>query len=200
MQLEYKMIRILPMDRDDEFYDMEIGEVQSEFFLDELPKRNDEHGTGKYHYKKKGLILEEELTLVLFQYDNKIIASANLVNVIKFKEPYGIYNGALYFEPNSIRTFDPISNQKINDIFHDSVKFGQIKHKLNSLHVKDFFAKITNIKKVWTASSTTSTRRPIFSPAAKILLTTNVNSRKDIIEITRKNRWWNFTNTKPNHG
>ena len=148
MKTEYTMVRILPMDREDEFYDMEIEEVQSQFFLDELPKRNDEHGYGKYHYKKQGLILNEEPTLVLFQYDNKIVASANLINVLKFKQPNGIYNGALYFEPNSIRTFDPISNQEINGIFQDSIKFGQIKHKLNSLHVKDFFANITNIKKV----------------------------------------------------
>lgn len=144
----YKMIRILPMDKDDEFEQMEINEVQSEFFIKDLPNRKDENGSGKYRYKKQGLILKEQPTLVLFQYNNKIIACADLINVIKFEIPKGAYKGALYFEPTSIKIFDPIDNEEINNIFHCSIKFGQIKHKLNAICAKNFFTKIKNVKQV----------------------------------------------------
>ena len=52
----YKIIRILPMDKDDEFQPMNINEVQLEFFIKELSKRKDENGVGKYiATKRKGL-------------------------------------------------------------------------------------------------------------------------------------------------
>ncbi|WP_404318039.1 hypothetical protein [Malaciobacter canalis] len=146
MHEEYTTVRILPMDKDNEFEEMKIPEVQSSFFLKELPKREDENGSGKYHYINQGLITEDNQTLVLFQYDNRIIACAKLVNIIKFLKPKNGYNGALYFEPSSIKTFDPIDNQQINNMFHNSIKFGQTKHRLDTKYVKDFFAKIKNIK------------------------------------------------------
>lgn len=144
----YKMIRILPMDKDDEFEQIEINEVQSEFFIKDLPNRKDENASGKYCYKKQGLIIKEQPTLVLFQYDNKIVACADLTNVVKFEIPKGIYRGALYFEPASIKTFDPIDNDEINNIFHCSIKFGQIKYKLDAIYTKNFFSKIKNVKQV----------------------------------------------------
>lgn len=144
----YKMIRILPMDKDEEFGQMDINDVQLEFFIKDLPNRKDENGYGKYCYKKQGLVIKEQPTLVLFQYSNKIIACADLTNVVKFEIPKGIYKGALYFEPTSIKIFNPIDNEEVNSIFHCSIKFGQIKYKLDAKYVKNFFSKIKNVKQV----------------------------------------------------
>ena len=148
MYTKYTMIRILPMDKNDEFGGIEIPKLQSSFFLDELPKRKDENGSGKYHYKKQGLITDDNQTLVLFQYDNKIVACAELSNIIKFDKPKDGYNGALYFEPTSIKVFDAIDNQQINNIFHCSIQFGQIKHKLDTGYLKNFFIQLKNVKEV----------------------------------------------------
>jgi len=46
----------------------------------------------------------ESGTIVLFQYEGKLIASATLTEVERFEKPEkGTYCGALYFDANSIR-------------------------------------------------------------------------------------------------
>ena len=100
------------MDKGNEFKDMKTSEVQ-EFFINDLSNRKDANGEGRYLYKKQGIKADEGSTLILFQFDNQIIASANLTKVTKLKEVEGDYSGALYFEPNSIKIFDPIDNKTI---------------------------------------------------------------------------------------
>ncbi len=139
------MIRILPMDKDNEFKDMKTSEVQR-FFINDLPTRGDTNGEGKYLYKKQGIKADEGSTLILFQFDNQIIACANLTKVTKFKEAEGNYNGALYFEPSSIRIFDPVDNKTINKIFHSSIQFGQTKHHLPSEYEEELLKEINYLK------------------------------------------------------
>lgn len=115
------MIRILPMDRKFEFEDMEIKEVQSEFFLEELPSREDEYGKGRFRFKKSGMKAEPG-TIVLFQYDGKIIASAEITDIIKYEklqvdENNEGYNGAYYFDPDKINVFEPLDNDDIKSIW-----------------------------------------------------------------------------------
>ncbi|MGH4139453.1 hypothetical protein [Clostridium sp.] len=71
-------IRIMPMSKNGEFDNKTIAEVQKEYFLKELFNRQD----CSYHFKKIG-IKNHNGSLILFQYDNKIIASAQLKNVEK---------------------------------------------------------------------------------------------------------------------
>jgi len=144
----YTMIRILPMDKKYEFNDLTFQEVQDAFFLDELPKRKDIHGQGKYCYKKQGMSADEGSTLVLFQYDNQIIACADLNKIIKLSSPEDVYHGAFYFEPSSIKVFNPISNNEINTDFNCSKKFGQIKHSLNPKYINNFLNRLSNVRDV----------------------------------------------------
>jgi hypothetical protein len=142
------MIRILPMDKEYEFDGLTIIDVQTNFFLKELPSRKDENGQGKYCYKSHGMKAEEGSTLVLFQYDNKIIACAKLNRIIKFDMPNDVYHGAFYFEPNTIKIFEPVTNEDIRSDFHCEIKFGQVKHILNVKYIDNFLNRLKNIKNV----------------------------------------------------
>lgn len=118
------MVRILPMNKLDEWKDWDIRKVQEEFLLKEL---NIER-KGKYHYKTAGMKAERGC-VVLFQFDKKIIGLANLEDVKKRDDPgyFDIpteldnnlnYKGAYYFDPHSIRTFKPISTEEMKRIWN----------------------------------------------------------------------------------
>jgi hypothetical protein len=111
------MIRILPMDRVGKFDDMDIEDVQKGFFLSDLSYESN----GKYMYGDRGIDAPEG-TIILFQYDNSIIASAKFIKAEKFLQPvydeaYGVYKGAYYFDPASIVVFDPISSNEIESVW-----------------------------------------------------------------------------------
>lgn len=150
------MVRILPMNKLDEWKDWGISEVQKEFLLKEL---NIER-KGKYHYKTAGMKAERG-SVVLFQFDNKIIGLANLDDVKKRDDPgyFDIptdlddnpdYKGAYYFEPRTIRTFKPVNAEEIKRIWDKEfidrnsdkhpafVKFGEAKQFLDSEKYPDF--------------------------------------------------------------
>ena len=142
----YTMVRILPMDKKNEFKYESIQKIQTDFFLEDFPNRNDNIGYGKFHYKTRGMKIDKNTTLVLFQYDNKIIACANIYDKRKFNKSNGIYHGAFYFEPTSIKVFSPITNEELNNIFHCKKTFGQIKHHLKVDYVNDFMNKLEKIR------------------------------------------------------
>lgn len=96
------VICILPMSKE-EFKGRTAEEVQSQFFLTELPSREG----GRYYYRTAGLEAEAG-TIVLFQYDKRIIASAVFERSERFEQPDGLYHGALNFDIDSIRVFDPV--------------------------------------------------------------------------------------------
>ena len=136
-------IRILPMNRKIEFRDWPIEKVQQDFFLDDLPYREDNGKRGKYLCKEKGMKADSGC-IVLFQYDNRVIASAKLTDSEKFTEPqYGDdfskdpyysnfkYLGAFYFEPSSIFVFDPVTADEIKSIWSDFKRFSHVKHVLD---------------------------------------------------------------------
>lgn len=77
-----KAIKILPMSSKEEFPGMSIEDVQNAYFLGELI--NDQ--SGMYYFKKTGMNAIEG-SLVLFQFDNMIIASAQLLSIEKFDIP-----------------------------------------------------------------------------------------------------------------
>lgn len=150
------MIRILPMNKFDEWKDWGISEIQREFLLKELNTERQ----GKYHYKTAGMKVESG-SIVLFQFDNKIIGLANLDEIKKRDDPgyFDIptkldnepeYKGAYYFEPHSIRTFKPISAGEMKRLWakefidrngdkHPAfVKFGEAKQFLDPEKYPDF--------------------------------------------------------------
>ena len=127
-------VRILPMDSREEFPDWSIERLQHDFFLEDLPSRPD----GEYLYHKSGLAAEPA-TAVLFQFRGFIIASAVLSDARRFEKPrsevyHGVrfeYEGALYFDPSSIRVFDPVGPDAVRTIWPKVRRFGRVKWSLD---------------------------------------------------------------------
>ena len=116
-------IRILPMNKSEEFDNESIDRVQQEFFEDELSSRHD----GKYHYRNSGLRSPKN-SLILFQYDNRIVASAQLKDIEKFNvSVQGKYKGAYYFYKDTIEVFDPITFEGLQSVCPNVKEFKRTK-------------------------------------------------------------------------
>ena len=120
-------IRIIPMSKSLEFNNQSIEIVQQEFFMRDLKNRYD-----CLFYLRTGGIYCAKNTLLLFQYDNRVIACAKLIKVIKYKKPYdGIYDESLSLDRNSIQVFDPIMPCELKIIDHEFKKFSQARQLIN---------------------------------------------------------------------
>jgi 5-methylcytosine-specific restriction enzyme A len=118
-------IRTIPMSGDDlSFKGKSVWEVQSEYFLNYLP-------SARYLYKK-GLI-ETKDTLVLFQFQARIIAYAILTDNERFNQPdRDGYRGAYYFDPLSICVLrEPLQNEDLKRIWSNFTGFSQTMHHLD---------------------------------------------------------------------
>lgn len=139
-------VRILPMNLREEFEDYDGWEdVQTSFFLDDLPFRPD----GKYRHYRFGLDSDPG-TVVLFQCDGRLIASAVLTRKKRFERPDKRgYSGALYFDVKSIRVFDPVTSDEVSKIWHwpEFKHFGQWKWRLNPKRYPAFVRLLTGIKR-----------------------------------------------------
>jgi hypothetical protein len=137
-------VRILPMDAQLEFEGRSIEEVQQTFFLKELLGAG--RPPGKYWYREAGLVAEPG-TVVLFQYEGKLIASATLIGVERFKTPEGgTYKGALYFDVNSIQVFDPVSADVVSAIWPEFKGFSHVKWSLNPKGYAAFEQKLKGVE------------------------------------------------------
>ncbi|ALO36131.1 hypothetical protein CMT41_16385 [Colwellia sp. MT41] len=136
-------IRILPMSMSaDIFKDKTHNEVQSEFFLSRLPFNQN----GQYHFHLNS-IQAGSGTTVLFQYRAKIIASAVFEKRVDFDKPNREYNGALYFDINTIKVFDPVGSELIRSIWPEEFNgFSQATTKLNEDFLSVFEEKLTGLK------------------------------------------------------
>lgn len=122
-------IRILPMSSKEEFPGMSIEDVQEGYFLGELINSK----KGMYYFRKSGMNAPEG-SLVLFQFDTMIIASANLLRTKKYNIPVdGLYHGAYEFDLDSVKVFQPISVGEINAIDSNIISFSQAKQEINAL-------------------------------------------------------------------
>jgi hypothetical protein len=134
-------IRILPMSTE-EFEGRTAEEVQLQFFLTELPSREG----GRYEYRTAGLDAEAG-TIVLFQYDKRIIASAVFERRERFEQPEGPYHGALYFDIDSIRVFDPVGPDLLQHVWPEEFDgFGNAKLQLNAEAFPEFERRLTGIE------------------------------------------------------
>lgn len=132
--MEELEIRILPMSKK-EFCSYTIPnqvatieEIQKNFFIKSL-KENKE----KVYKFKKVYLKTTKNSLVLFQYDNQLIASALYKGVNIFKEDSedfkNGYFGSYIFDKDSIKIFSPISNKEFQEI--KEIKFSQAMHKID---------------------------------------------------------------------
>ncbi len=128
-------VRILPMSSNERsFRGRTVDDVQAGFFLQELPfpPRN-----GRYRYPTAGLNAEPG-TVVLFQYEGRIVASAIFDRNERFERTEDGYNGALWFDVTSIRVFEPVGPDKIREIWPDFRSFGHVKQFLNPAKYRAF--------------------------------------------------------------
>jgi len=137
-------IRILPMTKDisTEFPGCtNIEDVQKTYFLDELPSRED----GRYYYRKRGLNSSPG-TVVLFQCQARIIASAALAGIQRFeRDDENGYGGCLNFDVLSIMTFKPVTVDGIRDIWPGFKGFNQSPQELNPEGYPEFYNTLENV-------------------------------------------------------
>lgn len=131
---EIPAIRILPMSkRYHEFVGKSIEEVQR-WFEERLP----------FHpYKFRKGINTRKGTLVLFQYDNKLIASAILREKVMFKEK-DYYKGEYIFVPESIAIFNPITTGEIQSIWNSFKGLHQSAQVLNTQNYHKLYELLLN--------------------------------------------------------
>ena len=134
-----KEIRILPMSTN-EFNDESIEWLQG-WFIEELKNVR----KGLYKYRISGLNTATG-SLILFQYKNKIVASAIFLNSERYNkdcvELKNGYNGLFEFDPDTITVFQPISNNEFNQICGNEVKFNHVKYKIPYNKLQDILTLI----------------------------------------------------------
>ena len=119
-------------------------DVQQQYFLRELLRP--ERPPGKYSYHKLGLRADPG-TVVLFQYAGKIIASAILTDVERFQTPEkGGYDGALHFDVNSIKVFDPVGVEVVVKIWPRVKRLGRAKWSLDPKRFAAFERELTSVE------------------------------------------------------
>ena len=102
-----------------------IPQVQADCFLRNLPKAG-----GAFSHRSAGLASPVG-TMVLFQFQAQIIACAVLLRDEKFNAPRAGRRGRLHFDPNSIRTFEPLDFAVMRQIWPAVRPFGHVKTLLN---------------------------------------------------------------------
>src|SRR4051794_38512828 len=105
-------VRILPMsDKAKGFVGRGIDDVQRVLFLRDLPANG-----GRFRYPGGGLNAPGG-TIVLFQYQARIIASAVFLRDKKFARPRAGYAGEIHLDSASIRTFDPLGVEAMRKVW-----------------------------------------------------------------------------------
>jgi hypothetical protein len=133
-------IRILPMsDKIPGFRNRTIADVQTKCFLRDLPKNN-----GRFRYPVSGLSADPG-AIVLFQFRARIIASAVFLRDEKFEKPIRGCAGALYFDPKSFRTFDPLDVEAMRKTWPRFRAFGHVKQFLNPTCYPAFKRRLKNV-------------------------------------------------------
>jgi hypothetical protein len=138
---EVTAVRILPMsDKIEGFRGLSIQDVQRIYFLDKLPK-----GKGKFPYRSSGLSASPG-TIVLFQFQARIIATGVLIRDEKFDQPRKNHTGLLHFEPQSFRVFQPVDVEGMRKAWPRFRAFGHVKQSLNPAMYSAFKRRLKNIR------------------------------------------------------
>jgi hypothetical protein len=141
MRREVTAVRILPMsDKIEGFRGLSIADVQSIYFLDKLP-----NGKGKFPYRSSGLSGEPG-TVVLFQFQARIIATGVLVRDERFEKPRNGHSGVLHFEPDSFQTFEPVDVEQMRKAWPRFRGFGHVKQVLNPASYSAFKRRLKEVR------------------------------------------------------
>lgn len=138
-------IRILPMDRKEEF---KTEEEARKFLSTELiqPERD-----GKYYYRERGINIKNGYALILFQYYTSIIGYGILRNTKEDKVQDVIdgkkiqYNGYLQFFITSIHNIANITLNEIQQIDKRITHFSNPKWYIGKENFDQVYSKIFNL-------------------------------------------------------
>ena len=128
-------------DKIEGFRDLSIAEVQEIYFLDKLP-----NGDGRFPYRSSGLSAPAG-TVVLFQFQARIIATAVFQRDEKFDSPKKGHGGVLHFEPRSFRTFDPLDVEAMRKAWPRFRGFGHVKQSLHPGMYPAFNRRLKNVRR-----------------------------------------------------
>lgn len=139
-------VRLLPMATwefcDDNERPWEWDEIQQKFFLQDLPFRPDAH----YRHYKYGLSTPPG-SAVLFQFRNAVVATATFTEGERFSEPdEDGYHGALHFDPQSIRVFEPVGPDVMSRIWPEFSAFTHVKQRLDPKRYPAFEAALKDVR------------------------------------------------------
>jgi hypothetical protein len=138
---ELQAVRIWPMsDKIEGFVGLSIEDVQRIYFLDKLP-----NGGGKFPYRASGLNAPGG-TVVLFQFQARIIASGVFVRDERFEKAKKGQLGVLQFEADSIRTFEPVDVEGMRNAWPRFRGFGHVKQALNPAMYGAFKRRLKNVR------------------------------------------------------
>ena len=125
-------VRLIPMNHEKEFKDRSIENIQNSFFMgEEMPLSAG--GNCRCYNDTYGLNEVEEGDLLLFQMDATIIASAELYSGITNISNEPGYRATYLLKKNSIKVFEPITNEELSIHCTNFNRFGQGKTELSSL-------------------------------------------------------------------
>jgi hypothetical protein len=140
MRRDIPAVRIWPMsDKLEGFRGRSIEDVQTRLFLRDLPK-----GNGRWRYPRIGLNAAPG-TVVLFQFRARIIASGVFLRDEKFEKPIRGSAGAIYFDPRSFRTFDPLDVEAMRKVWPSFRAFGHVKQRLNPTRYSQFKRRLKHV-------------------------------------------------------
>lgn len=117
-----------------------IQDVQHNLFQRELPV-----GGGCWRYPRVGLNAKPG-TIVLFQYRARIIASAVFLRDEKSDRAQRRAGGAMYFDPASFRTFDPLDVHAMRKIWPGFRAFGHVRQFLNPMRYPMLKRRLKNVE------------------------------------------------------
>ena len=139
--IDIPAVRILPMsNKIPGFQNRTIADVQQLYFLNKLPKNK-----GRFRYLSSGLNAPPG-TVVLFQFQAHIIATAVFERDEKFIRPKNNHAGILHFHPNSFCIFEPIDVAKMRQAWSHFRAFGHAKQRLNPERFPAFQKKLKDIR------------------------------------------------------
>lgn len=145
----------------------------------------------------------KEGSLVLFQYDWKLIASASFLENVKYKELNDVNKGYFLFDVDSIRIFkEPITSEEFSYIDSSFKNFNQRTRKTDLIYLKDILqlinTKINNsvgLNNTILPEEIDENERGISEGAKKQIIVNayerNREAREECIEYYKKNKSWN---------
>jgi hypothetical protein len=141
MRRDVPAVRIFPMsDKIKGFRGRSIEAVQQDVFLRRLPAMK-----GRYRYRSSGLNADPG-TVVLFQFKARIIASAIFLRDEKFEKPKDECSGAMYFDVESFRTFEPLDVEAMKKVWPGFRAFGHVKQALNPTLYSKFKKRLKKVE------------------------------------------------------